>query len=114
MGILAPHPVISMNLAKLLLVSVLACPVATALADSRVFIVTNQPDGYGIDQCLANGERCGAPAARAYCESNNFRTASSFRRLDPDEVTGSIQATAGQKCSGRSCAAEYVAITCER
>ena len=103
-----------MSLAKLLLVSVLACPVATALADSRVFIVANQPDGYGIDRCLANGARCGVPAARAYCESNNFRSASAFRRLDPDEVTGTIPAAAGQTCSGRSCAAEYVAITCER
>jgi hypothetical protein len=33
------------------------------LADRRVFIVANQPDSYGIDQCLANGDRCGASAA---------------------------------------------------
>jgi hypothetical protein len=103
-----------MTLAKLLLVSVLATTVSTALADSRVFIVANQPDGYGIDQCLANGDRCGAPAARAYCEANNFKTASSYRRLDPDEVTSAIPAAAGGKCSGGSCAADYVAITCER
>jgi hypothetical protein len=103
-----------MKLAKLLLVSVLAAAASSALANSRVFIVANQPDGYGIDQCLANGERCGAPAARAYCEANNFKTASSYRRLDPEEVTGAIPASGGQKCSGRSCAADYVAITCER
>ena len=103
-----------MKLAKPFLVSVLAFTASTAFADRRVFIVANQPDGYGIDQCLANGERCGVAAARAYCEANNFRSASSFRRLDPDEVTGTIPTPAGQKCSGRSCAAEYVAITCER
>jgi hypothetical protein len=103
-----------MNLVKLLLVSALATAASSALADRRVFIVANQPDGYGIDRCLANGERCGAPAARAYCESNSFRSASSFRRLDPDEVTGAIPAPADRKCSGSSCAAEYVAITCER
>jgi hypothetical protein len=103
-----------MKLAKLLLVSVLATVASTAFADRRVFIVANQPDGYGIDQCLANGDRCGAPAARAYCEANNFKTASSYRRLDPDEVTGAIPATAGARCSGAACAAEYVAITCER
>lgn len=85
-----------------------------ALADSRVFIVANQPDGYGIDQCLARSERCGAPAARAYCEKRDFKTASAYRRLDPEEVTGAIPASNGQKCSGRACAADYVAITCER
>lgn len=103
-----------MNLANLLLVSALATAASTAMADRRVFIVANQPDGYGIDQCLASGDRCGAPAARAYCEANNFRTASSYRRLDPEEVTGAIPASAGRKCSGGSCAADYVAITCER
>ena len=38
---------------------------AAALADSRVFIIANQADGYGIDECLARGDRCGASAARA-------------------------------------------------
>jgi hypothetical protein len=103
-----------MNVAKLLLVSVLATSASTALADSRAFIVANQPDGYGIDQCLASGDRCGAPAARAYCEANNFKTASSYRRMEPDEVTGAIPASAGRKCSGGLCAADYVVITCER
>jgi len=84
------------------------------MADSRVFIVANQPDGYGIDQCLAKGERCGAPAARAYCEARDFTSASAYRRIDPDEVTGAIPASTGVKCSGRACASEYVAITCER
>ena len=103
-----------MNLAKYLFASALVVSASTALADRRVFIVANQPDGYGIDKCLANGERCGAPAARAYCEANKFKTASAYRRLDPDEVTGAIPASSGQKCSGSACAAEYVAITCER
>ena len=94
--------------------SALAFAASTALADRRVFIVANQPDGYGIDQCLAKGERCGAAAARAYCEANNFRTASSYRKLDADEVAGAIPAFAGGSCSGSACAAEYVAITCER
>ena len=39
-----------------------------ARADSRVFIVANQPDGYGVDECLAKGEKCGAPEiGRASC-----------------------------------------------
>lgn len=103
-----------MQLAKYLLASVCVTVASVAMADTRVFIVANQPDGYGIDQCLANGERCGAPAARAYCEAREFKTASAFRRVDPDEVTDAIPAPAGNKCSGRACKNDYVAITCER
>ena len=35
---------------------------SAASADSRVFIVANQADGYGVDQCLAKGDKCGAYA----------------------------------------------------
>jgi hypothetical protein len=103
-----------MQLAKYLLASAFITVASVAIADTRVFIVANQPDGYGIDQCLANGERCGAPAARAYCEAREFKTASGYRRVDPDEVTGAIPASTGNKCSGRACTNDYVAITCER
>ena len=84
-----------------------------ASADSRVFIIANQSDGYGIDQCLANGEKCGAHAARSYCQSRNFAQASSYRRVDPDEITGSVPRSADEKCSHAGCN-EYVAITCQR
>ena len=47
--------------AFLALVFVLAASAASA--DSRVFIIANQADGYGVDQCLAMGEKCGAHAA---------------------------------------------------
>lgn len=79
-------------------------------ADSRVFIVANQPDGYGIDECLANGEKCGAPAARAYCQSREFAQATGYRRVDPDEVTGAIPASTGSSRSN----GEFIAITCQR
>jgi hypothetical protein len=83
-----------------------------ASAESRVFIVANQADGYGVDQCLANGDKCGAPAARSYCQSRDFALASSYRRVDPDEITGSVPKTAGN--CGRGGCDEYVAITCQR
>ena len=79
-------------------------------ADSRVFIVANQPDGYGADECLAKGERCGAPAARAYCQSREFAQATGYRRVDPDEVTGAVPASTGSTGSH----GEYIAITCQR
>jgi hypothetical protein len=83
-----------------------------ASADSRVFIISNQADGYGDDQCLAKGEQCGAHAAQSYCQSRNFAQASSYRRVDPDEITGSVP-KAGENC-GRSGCGEYTAITCQR
>ena len=83
-----------------------------ASAESRVFIVANQADGYGVDQCLAKGEKCGAHAAHSYCQSRNFAQATAYRRVDPDEITGSVP-KAGENC-GRAGCNEYVAITCQR
>ena len=84
---------------------------SAATADSRVFIIANQADGYGVDQCLAKGEKCGAHAARSYCQSHDFAQASSYRRVDPDEITGSVPT--GGNCNHAGCN-EYVAITCQR
>ena len=86
---------------------------SAAVADSRVFIIANQADGYGIDQCLAKGDKCGAHAARSYCQSREFAQASAYRRVDPDEITGAVHASGIEKCVGGSCG-EYVAITCQR
>jgi hypothetical protein len=83
-----------------------------ASAETRIFIIANQADGYGVDQCLAKGDRCGASAARSYCQSRDFAQASSYRRVDPDEVTGSVPKTGGA-CLHGNCD-EYVAITCQR
>jgi hypothetical protein len=83
-----------------------------ASADSRVFILANQSDGYGIDECLARGEKCGAHAAQTYCQSREFSQATSYRRVDPDEITGSVPKEAAN-CSHTGCN-EYVAITCQR
>jgi len=44
-----------------------------------------------IDQCLARGEKCGAHAARSYCQSREFASATAYRRVDPDEITGSVR-----------------------
>ena len=85
---------------------------SAARADSRVFIIENQADGYGVDQCLAKGDKCGAHAALSYCKARDFAQASSYRRVDPDEITGSVPRSAGANCA-RSCC-EYVAITCQR
>jgi hypothetical protein len=102
----------SMRPLSALLACVFLLAASVASADSRVFIVENQADGYGVDQCLAKGESCGAHAALSYCQSRNFAKASSYRRVDPDEVTGSVPKS-GARCGHGGCD-EYVAITCQR
>ena len=100
------------SISALLACAFLLAP-SIASADSRVFIIANQADGYGVDQCLAKSEKCGAHAARSYCQSRNFAEASAYRRVDPDEITGSIANAGGEICNHAGCA-EYVAITCQR
>jgi hypothetical protein len=101
-----------MRLISTVLAGALLCAATAASADSRVFIIANQADGYGVDQCLAKGEKCGAHAARSYCQSRDFADALSYRRVDPDEITGSVP-KAGGTCNHAGCN-EYVAITCQR
>ena len=82
-----------------------------ALAEKRLFIVANNPDGYGLDRCLANGATCGNAAATAYCASHEFHKALSFRKIDRDDITGAIPT--GPGCHGAGCE-EFVAIECGR
>ena len=102
-----------MRLSSALIASAFLLASSAASADSRVFIVANQADGYGVDECLARGEKCGAHAARSYCQSRDFAQASSYRRVDPDEITGSVSRAGAESCNHGACN-EYVAITCQR
>lgn len=102
-----------MKLCSLVSACLLVAGAFTAHAENRVFIIANQPDGYGIDRCLARGDKCGAPAARAYCQSREFGDAADFRRVDPTEITGAVPVSTGDHCPRGGCA-EYVAITCQR
>jgi hypothetical protein len=96
--------------------ALLACAIVVSItpasAETKVFIVANHADGYGVDQCLAKGEKCGAHAALSYCRSRDFAQASSYRRVDPDEITGSVPKGATNCPHGRC--DEFVAITCQR
>jgi hypothetical protein len=96
-----------------LAVLVAASLVATSLAasaETKIFFVENQPDGYGIDQCLASGAKCGRPMASAYCQSRQFGEAVSYRKAEPEEMS---KATGDAACSASGCI-EFVAIECQR
>jgi hypothetical protein len=99
---------------KLFVVPTIIVVLAWALpagAETRVFIVENQPDGYGIDQCLATGANCGKPMASAFCQSRQYAQATSFRKAEPDEIS-SGRASGAAVCRTRCI--DFVAIECER
>jgi hypothetical protein len=81
-------------------------------AENRTFILPNNPDGYGVDRCLANGEQCGTAVATAYCQSHEFTRAHSFQRIERDEITGAVPTSGRNACVG-SCDS-FVAIICSR
>src|ERR1041384_1296614 len=84
---------------------------APATAESRIFIIANHADGYGVDRCLANGERCGVTVATAYCQSQSFALAKSFRKVEREEITGAVPMGGGVCSSGCE---SFVAIECSR
>jgi hypothetical protein len=84
---------------------------AAQAAERRMFIIPNDADGYGLDRCLAKGERCGTAAANSYCQSHSYAQASSFRKVDREEITGAIPGAGA--CRGGKCP-DLVAIVCTR
>ena len=76
-------------------------------AESRIFIIVNDPGGYGVDRCLATGASCVAAVATAYCRSREFTQAASFRKVEREEITGAIPV-------GVTKSEEFVAIECSR
>jgi hypothetical protein len=86
----------------------------SALAERRLFIIANNADGYGVDRCLATGDKCGAAVANAYCQSREFAQANSYRKVDRDDITGAIpRGGPGGACRGSNCD-NFVAIECTR
>jgi hypothetical protein len=85
----------------------------SASAERRLFIIANNASGYGVDRCLASGASCGAAIATAYCQSREFAQATSYRKVDKDDITGAVPASTSSSCVGSNCD-EYVAIECSR
>jgi len=86
---------------------------AAAQAEKRLFIIANNPDSYGVDRCLASGEPCGEAVANSYCHSREFAQALSFRKVERDDITGTVVASMTDACTGAACDA-FVAIECSR
>ncbi len=84
-----------------------------AQAERRVFIINGNNGGYGVDRCLASGAKCGVAAANAYCRTREFAQATSFSKVDRDDITGAIPAGATGGCKGPTCD-DLIAIVCTR
>jgi hypothetical protein len=93
-------------------IAVAMCGTA-AHAEKRLFILASQPDGYGVDNCLASGGACGRSVANSYCRSHSFAQADSFRKVSRDDITGAIPTDVSASCKGGACD-HYVAIQCSR
>ena len=96
------------NLVALLCLS----QVPSAQAERRMFIIANDADGYGVDRCLASGEKCGAAAANPYCKTQAFAQATTYHKADRGDITGAISDADGGSCRDDTC--NVVAIVCTR
>jgi hypothetical protein len=81
-------------------------------AEQQLFLVANDADGYGIDRCLAAGEKCGSAAANAYCRTQAFTAAAKYHKFSRDDLTAAITKDASVACQPGAC--EIVAIVCLR
>ncbi len=94
-------------------VAIVLVGAASAQAEKHVFIIANNPDGYGIDRCLASGDHCGTAAANSYCRSRQFAQAVTFRKVERDDITGALPDGGSGSCKGVTCQ-NFVAIECTR
>jgi len=83
-----------------------------AQAEKRIFIIASDSGGYGVDRCLANSSKCGQAIANSYCKAREFTTVVSYRKVDRDDITGTIPSDKGN-CLRGVCE-DLVAIECSR
>jgi uncharacterized DUF497 family protein len=80
-----------------------------AQAETSLFFISYNSDGYGVDRCLATGASCGMMIATAYCQSHDYVQVASFRKIEREEISGTVPTT-----TGTSARDEFVAIECLR
>jgi hypothetical protein len=63
-------------------------PLSSAAVPGASSAVLGASSGYGIDECLANGEPCGTLVATSWCLSNGYKRLIGFHDARADEMTG--------------------------
>ena len=97
-----------MRIVLISLVTLLCFGSSIARAEQHRFLVANDADGYGVDRCLASGEKCGAAAANAYCRTQAFTAAATYHKIDQDDLTGAVSKETSGNCQTGGC--DVVAI----
>ncbi|MGO4388789.1 hypothetical protein AB4Y85_14765 [Microvirga sp. 2YAF29] len=82
-------------------------PNGTQASSSQATFMVPAADGYGVAECLISSHACGQVVANTWCEAQGYVKAVSFRQIEADEVTGSIQ-----KASMTTGEHRPVSITC--
>jgi len=96
-----------------LIVGLICLATATgASAESRIFILATEPHG-PVAACLIRQGPCGLEAAQSWCRSHHFSSATAYRRVDRDEITGEIPKS-HHLCPAACADADFIAITCQR
>lgn len=82
-----------------------------AAAGQESFILSAN-DGYGLDDCLAQGGACGRVVADAWCEAHGLAASLSFGKAE--DVTFSVADMASAKAASETLPQNALVITCAR
>lgn len=63
----------------------------TQASPTEVSFLVPAADGYGVAECLIGNQACGQVVADTWCEAQGYARAVSFRQVQSEETTGSIQ-----------------------
>ncbi len=66
-------------------------PNGTQASSTEATFLVPAADGYGVAECLISNQSCGQVVANTWCEAQGYTRAISFRQLQAEELTGSIQ-----------------------
>ena len=69
-------------------------PNGTQASSSQATFMVPAADGYGVAECLISNDACGQVVANTWCEAQGYARAVTFRQIEPEDVTGSIQKAA--------------------
>jgi hypothetical protein len=81
----------------------------SAAGGAEAMFLVPATDGYGVGECLSSGAACGKVVADAWCQTQGYAQAVSFRRAEADDLTGSVQ-----RVSTAERVETPVAITCAK
>jgi len=62
-------------------------PLSSATIHGPSGAVISATDGYGVNECLTDGDACGSLVAEGWCQSNGYRRLVAYRKADAADAT---------------------------